>query len=517
MSGFRLRIAPGRDCDIAIVGAGPAGAAAAIHLARAGAKPVLVDAHSFPRDKVCGDFVGPVALRELHALGVAARPEYAASNVIHGAAVFLDGKELIASQMPHFPGLPSHGRVVPRLALDQWLYEAARGAGVPVLERHRARDFSVDPDGVTLALDGPEGPRTLRARALIGADGSASTVARKLRGRGASDRSRIVAVRAYYEGVAGPSDRCDLFFTGSSFPGYGWLFPTGPGTANVGVGMLLDTLPPSDEHLRELLLRLVAEDAALGARLAQARLAGKVVGWPLATYDPGDAMAGERVLLAGDAAGLINPLNGEGIQYALLSGRWAAEALSACLAADDFSAAALSRYVARVKRELDYDMALARIVVQLIRNRSLNAVWLQALRVIVARARIDPVYADITGGVLAGMVPAASVLSPHVIASTVKQAAFSAAFASIKHAIRGPRHLAHLGVDALDFGVSAATAAATSPEEFLRWGAGVATSGAALATQFATHAAQALLRREGQQPTLAAPAPGLTLRLPVSG
>jgi geranylgeranyl reductase family protein len=513
MKGLRLRIGPRFDCDIAIVGAGPAGAAAAIHLARAGAKALLIDAHSFPRDKVCGDFVGPVALQELQALGIGARPEYGASNVVHGAAVFLDGKELIASPMPHRPGLPSHGRVVPRIVLDQWVLEAARESGVPVLERHRARDFAVDADGVSLALDGPAGPRNLRARVLIGADGSASTVARKLRGRGSADRSRIIAVRAYYEGVTGPDDRCDLYFTGRSFPGYGWLFPTGPSSANVGVGMLLDTLPPSDAHLRDLLLRLAAEDEALGARLGQARLVGKVVGWPLATYDPGDAMFGERVLLVGDAAGLINPLNGEGIQYALLSGRWAAEVLSPCLTSDDFCAGALSAYAARVKREMDYDMALARTIVQLIRNRSLNPVWLHALRVIVARARIDPAYADVTGGVLAGMVPAASVLSADVIASTVKQAFFSAAFGSVKHAIRGPRHFVGLGVDALGLGFSVASAAAASPEGFLRWSADVATSSASLATRFATHSAGELFRRALPSPAPPAPAPDPPLRI----
>jgi menaquinone-9 beta-reductase len=503
MSGLRLSIRPRFDCDIGVVGAGPAGAAAATHLARAGLRPLLIDAQAFPRDKVCGDFVGPVALQELQALGLGARDDYRASNVIHGAALFLDGRELISSPIPALPGLPSHGRVVPRKLFDQWLFEAARGAGVPVLERHRVRGYDVDADGITLHLDGPDAARTIRARALIGADGSASAVARRLRGRPAADDSRIIAVRAYYENVTGPADRCDLYFSGASFPGYYWLFPTGASTANVGVGMLLDTLPPTQEHLRDLLLQLVENDAALRERLAGARLVGKVVGWPLATYDPADAIVGDRVLLAGDAAGLINPLNGEGIQYALLSGRWAADTLVACAAAGDFSAAALASYPTQVRRELDYDMALARVVVQLIRNRSLNPVWLSALRVIVARARVDPAYADITGGVLAGLVPAARVLATDIVAATVKQALLSVAFGAVRHAIRGPRHLERLGLDALGVAADVAALALREPLRFARWGAGIGTTGTALATRYAAHVAGSVLRTPTPAPAIA--------------
>ena len=94
--------------------------------------------------------------------------------------------------------------------------------------------------------------------------------------------------------------------------------------------MLSDTLPPCETHLRETLLRRIGEDSAIALRLAGATVKGKFMGWPLSTYNPDLPMSGERVLLAGDAAGLINPLNGEGIQYAFLSGRWVAQALAAC-------------------------------------------------------------------------------------------------------------------------------------------------------------------------------------------
>src|SRR3954447_25273694 len=121
--------------------------------------------------------------------------------------------------------------------------------------------------------------------------------------------------------------------------------------------MALETVPRTEERLADLLDEFVDSDPVLRDRLAGARRKGRVVGWPLTTYLPGERLVGDRVLLVGDAGGLINPLNGEGIQYALQSGRWAAETLVQGLAAGDVSTAALTPYVTRVQRELRADMA----------------------------------------------------------------------------------------------------------------------------------------------------------------
>jgi hypothetical protein len=125
------------------------------------------------------------------------------------------------------------------------------------------------------------------------------------------------------------------------------------------------------------------------------------------------------VVLAGDAAGLINPLNGEGIQYALLSGRWASGTVQRCFTKDDFSRSALTGYGRKIERELRYDMALSQMIVQLIRNRDLNPLWLTGLRAITQRARRDGEYARIAGGILAGMVPAGQVLGARMLGGTL--------------------------------------------------------------------------------------------------
>jgi flavin-dependent dehydrogenase len=131
---MRRSTRPHVDGDVVVVGAGPAGAATAAHLARRGLSVILVDRQQFPRDKVCGDFVGPVALRELHRLGITDLPEYRQSNVIQSAAIHLDGKPLMSCPIPNVQGLPSYGRVVPRMVLDRWIVQAARAAGAHVLE-----------------------------------------------------------------------------------------------------------------------------------------------------------------------------------------------------------------------------------------------------------------------------------------------------------------------------------------------------------------------------------------------
>jgi len=481
-----VALKPSYDADVIIAGAGPAGAAAACHLTRAGASVILLDRMTFPRDKVCGDFVGPSALIELDSLGISEMDGFARTNIARRAALYIDGEALIARPFPMIEGMPSFGRVIPRLALDNFIVDAARSAGARVMEGYSLAGFAAGGDAVAVEAANSKGHFTLRCRQLIGADGGSSTVARLMRGSAPPRRDRFIASRAYFANVEGPDDQLDVYFGHSSFPGYCWLFPTGNGEANVGLGMALETWPAHNRTPADMLRRLMRDDAALAARLRNASLRGKIVGWPLITYNHRLPIVSGRVMLIGDAAGLINPLNGEGIQYALLSARWAAETLAPCLREDDFSARALAPFAARVESEMRYDMALSRLIVQLIGNRALTPLWIGASKIIAVRAHKDANYASTVSGIFAGLLPARDALK--VVGGTVGQAARSLASKAVTTALSGPRGWAGSGVGTAQGRFQLASDAAKDPAGFAEWLIGAAACAIELGSQASRNA-----------------------------
>ncbi|MFI6291417.1 NAD(P)/FAD-dependent oxidoreductase [Nonomuraea sp. NPDC050790] len=290
--------------DVLVVGGGPAGAAAALRAKqlRPEADVLLVDRDDFPRDKACGDGIAAHGRDELDLLGLPGllddyRPTRRLSVVSPG------GVRVSATV-----ARPNH--VVPRMVFDARLVEAARERGVEV-RRHRVRALAVR--GGLATLDD-----ALTARTVIAADGAYSSVRRLLGARQTPERHTAIAVRGYAD-LPGDDDAQLIAMQRSGWPAYAWSFPIGDGTANVGFGMLLPRLRATGLPGRQVLHGRLAELLPhLPARDLRAHHL------PLSPGRPG---AGDgRVLFAGDAASLINPLTGEGIYYALLSGRLAGEA-----------------------------------------------------------------------------------------------------------------------------------------------------------------------------------------------
>lgn len=403
------------DADVLIVGGGPSGSICAYYLAKAGKKVILIDSENFPRDKICGDFVSPIGLNELKKIGIWELDEYEKTNLIFGATVYLDGEPLITNKLPHITGLPNYGRVIPRVILDNWIVEAAKEKGVQIITPCKLNHYSVNDNYVKIECiqDGIE--KHFIVKILIGADGSKSKVAKILNGKNLAPENKIVAVRAYFENLDCNFQQAELFFSSSCFPGYYWFFPTSATTANVGIGMMLEHFPKEDRNLKTLLLEKIENDSSFKAKIGNGKIVDKIVGFPLSIYNPRSSIVKDRVMLIGDAAGLVNSINGEGMQYAMQSGRWAAESVIKCLLSDNFNKKALKIYETIVRKEIGLDMSIANIVMQFIRNRNLNPLWLKLLEIMIAQAKTDERYADIAGGILAGMIPTSIALKFYFI------------------------------------------------------------------------------------------------------
>jgi len=480
---MKWQVIPHYDTDVLIIGAGPAGASCAYHLAAQGIKVHLLDYQSFPRDKVCGDFVGPVAIQELIGMGIHRYEEYEQTYAIDKAALYLDGELMITRPIPQVPGVPNHGRVIPRMILDNWIVEAAVKKGAILSTGARLQDYQVFENGVLATYKQGKNQHNIFARMIVGADGSSSTVARILTGSKPQAEDRILAVRAYYKNVRCVPRQAELYFTSSSFPGYYWFFPTGPDTANVGIGMVQENFPQQDTNLKQLLEDLIANDPALKEKIGAGEPIDKIAGWPLATYNIAHPKVADRLVLTGDAAGLINALNGEGIQYALLSGRWAAETISECFRLQKFDAAALMSYKEKIMSDLHFDMTLSNTVIQFIRNRQFNPFWLKLLEIMVQRAKKDEVYADIAGGILAGLKPANEAISVSFISKSIGQGAQTLYQDVRREVAGGPVNVTMLALKSMLFGMQTASYLMQHPSDYINWGKGIIQHSVSLAGQ----------------------------------
>lgn len=309
--------------DIAVIGGGPAGAAVATRAARGGARVVVFEKGAYGRDKVCGDGLTPRAVAALEELKIP----------LDGAHC-IDGLRMIAGQrVRELPWgsperadgsrFPAHGAVWPRRRLDAALIDAAIEAGADVRFEHDVESVLTDDvgrvTGVSAAGD------KVDADLVVLAAGPQGAVARQLGAVRDPHEPYGLAIRAYVESPRHADPLIEACLTvkdafGTWVPGYGWMFPCGDGTVNIGVGALSTMKGFNDLNLNTLLdsyRALVRDPWGIGPNLDRPRA------WRL----PMSAVKrhGQGWLAIGDAAGLINPMNGEGIDYALESGVLAAD------------------------------------------------------------------------------------------------------------------------------------------------------------------------------------------------
>jgi menaquinone-9 beta-reductase len=327
---------PAAEADVIVVGAGPSGSTTAYYLAQAGLDVLLLEKTRFPREKVCGDGLTPRGVKTLVAMGISVSEQDGWVRN-KGLRVIGAGKRL-ELPWPELSSYPGYGLVRPRTDLDQMLARRAEHAGARLLEgvtvtgpvRHERTGRIT---GV-VAKDA-NGERTYRARVIVAADGNSSRLSVAMGLRKRDDRPLGVAVRTYYQSPRHDDDYLeswlDLWDGDRLLPGYGWIFGMGDGTSNVGLGLLNTSAAfgNTDYHalLRKWLAGMPAEWGFTEENRTQPiRGAALPMGFNRTPHYY------QGLLLVGDAGGMVNPFNGEGIAYAMESGEILARTIAQALA-----------------------------------------------------------------------------------------------------------------------------------------------------------------------------------------
>jgi geranylgeranyl reductase family protein len=346
--------------EVLVVGAGPAGSAAAFWLAEAGHSVTVLEKKTFPRDKTCGDGLTPRSVKELLDMGFDfSTPTF---HRVDGLRSYAGDELSLEMNWPDHPIYPNWGGIIRRRDLDAQVAGLVKDKGVTVVEHTEATP--VVSDGRLVGVQA--GEELVTPRAVVVADGSLSRFGRALGSSRRRDYPIGMALRGYYS-----SPRSDDRFmesqldirdeTGAQMPGYGWIFPLGDGDVNVGVGLLSTFARWKQTNTTKMMdtyVRTAPEYWDLEGPHA------KPMGGKLAMGLSVGPLAGPNWVIAGDAAGMINPWNGEGIAYAYETGRRAARHVHEALAADDLSL--LQRYPQELQDEYGLYYRMARIFVRAI-------------------------------------------------------------------------------------------------------------------------------------------------------
>lgn len=359
--------------DVIIVGGGPGGAACALQLLDSNLSVAVIDKESFPRDKTCGDALSTDVLNQLSRLPLKVEPNFEKiedRTPCYGTRVFAPNAECLDISFPDLRGEKVPGYIVKRIDFDNFMFDQLRNEpNITLFEGEKVTEIITNNKGVYVTTTN----HSLEGQIIIGADGAHSIVSKKLSKIKIDKDHYCAGLRVYYENVEGFSEgnHIELHFYNDILPGYFWMFPLANGQANIGLGMLSSEIQKKNVNIKKELEKIITTHPKIAPRFKNAKPLEKVKGYGLPLGSQKYPISGDRFMLVGDAACLIDPASGEGVGNAIRSGRFAADYIKKSFESHDFSGEMLKAYDKFIYKKMGPELQMSRSLQKLI-----NYPWL---------------------------------------------------------------------------------------------------------------------------------------------
>ncbi len=364
------------ETDVCIVGAGPAGASAALHLSYAGIGSVIVDKAVFPRDKICGDGINGKVPELLKQLDPELYERFHAQADIHigtwGIRLFAHNSSILEAPFYKWYDVKAHrppGYICKRLQFDNFfIEEIKRRSNIRFFDNTPIEHYTRISDG--FQVSNKDGSFSVKTKILVIANGSDAAFTRRYMRQEPQLKHHAAAVRGYFTNVAGfhPDNFVEFYFIDKLVPGYLWIFPHPNGLANVGLGMRTDLVRKKKSDLKAMLMDVIRHHPVISKRFKASELVGnKLIGHTVPLGSGKFRRSGDHFLLVGDAASLVDPLTGGGIANSFLSGKLAARQIADCLEQNNYAAGFMQAYDRQINRQIGKGMRKSYLLQYLLR------------------------------------------------------------------------------------------------------------------------------------------------------
>jgi menaquinone-9 beta-reductase len=361
--------------DIAIIGAGPAGCTTALKAAPSGLRIALVDRAKLPHAKICGDAISGTSLYVMKRLPGSIYEEFLEMpGKLPSWGIRFVSPDLEELEIPFLTEKnsesPAPGFIFNRNDFDRFLLEKiAAYPNVEIVDSFAVKEFRRNEDDIVMVSE----ERTIRAAVVVGADGVHSIVGKVLAGNKPDLDHYCMGIRAYFRGVTGMHGEnfIDLAFLKELLPGYFWIFPMADGRVNAGFGLMYKQVKDDPLSMTARFRELIDKDPYLAPRFKNAVMEGKPEAHGLPLGPVKKVISGDRFLLAGDAASLVDPFSGEGIGNAMISGEIAGEILADAFARNNFSKEFFAAYDKRLHDKTAKELKISHAIQQMAGNATL--------------------------------------------------------------------------------------------------------------------------------------------------